>query len=233
MRASRRVAPFVLLGLLILLSAGAIVFSLDTAPPIAQQELQIAARDTSAARSFVLEYNIRTFDAYTSSGSRAKKPVETGVATAEFTYQSPDRLFQVRNQNGVVISVLVIGNKQYERMGTGRWSALPSPKSTTSVGAQLTGQLLSVLDPMKDANSVVRSGGTYRFSPDKQDPFIKNLFGTSALLSNVRFSAALSGGLVKDEGISAVGSGTLYELDFSFSLIGSAPPVVTPAGFRS
>jgi hypothetical protein len=233
MRASWRVAPFVVMGLLILLSAGAIVLSLDTAPPIAQQELQIAARDTSAARSFVLEYNIRTFEASTSSGSRVTKPVETGVATAEFTYQAPDRLFQVRNQNGAVVSVLIIGNKQYERMGSGQWSALPSPKSTPSEGAQLAGQLLSALDPMQHANSVVRSGATYRFSPDRGDPFIKNLFGTTATLSNVRFSASLSGGLVKNEGISAEGSGTLYELDFSFSMIGTAPPVVTPAGFRS
>ena len=233
MRASRRVAPFALLGLLILLSAGAIVLSLDTAPPVAQQELQIAARDTSGASSFVLAYSVRTFEASTPSGSSVKKPVETGVATAEFTYQAPDRLFQVRNQNGVVISVLVIGNKQYERMGTGRWSALPSPKSATSEGAQLAEQLLSVLSPMQHANSVVRRGATYRFSPDTGDPFIKNLFGTSATLSNVRFSAALSGGLVRNEGISAVGSGTLYELDFTFSLIGAAPPVVTPAGFRS
>jgi hypothetical protein len=233
MRASRQSSPYVLMGVLALLIAGAIVLSLVTAPPIARQELQSAARNTTAARSFVLDYKALTFEAATSPASRAEKPVETGAAAVKFQYQAPDRILQVRNESGLVVSILIIGRNSYERIGSQPWSELPGSSTETSEGVQVAGEVLSILHPMADATAVDRRGSTYRFTPSRKDPLLENLFGTEAsMLSKISFSAVLGGGLVRDEAISATGAGTHFELSFKFRLIGTAPPLVAPARSR-
>ena len=216
-----------LLGVLAILSACAIVLSLSTAPGVSQQELQTAARNTTDASSFVLDYNVRTFTTLSPTASRGK-PVETGAEAVEFDYQAPDRVLEVRSQNGEVVSFLIAGHESYERLGSGPWSKLPSASPQTSQGAQVVSQVLSVLHPMAHAHSVVRSGSTYRFKPETGDPFVKDLFGTTALSKVGVTPAALSGGLVADEGISASASGMLYDIAFSFHLVGVAPPVKIP-----
>jgi hypothetical protein len=234
MRASPGILSHTPLGLLVLLSAGAIVLSLVTAPSIAQQRLQGAARDTIDASSFVLDFNALTFSKLEPSTARGGKFVETGAVEVKFEYQAPDRVLQERYETSVLVSALVIGRNSYERIGSGPWLVLPQASpSGSSAGAQVAAEILGVLQPLAGATSVVRSGSTYRFAPGNRVPLLTDFFGQAAgQLSSVEFSAVLDDKFVKTERIVATRDDSRYTIDFDFLSVGAAPPIEAPSAAR-
>jgi len=228
MRARSGVLSYTPLGLLALLSAGAIVLSLLTAPPIAQQQLRGAARNTVAASSFVLT-DMTTVRAPRSSAALGGSTVESNSARIE--YQAPDRILEETHEaTGLSVSLLLIDGNRYERTGNGSWSELsPVSQSGSPDGAQVAGEVLALLRPLAGATSVVRSGSTYRFVPGNRGTLLTSLFGQAAQqLSSVEFSAVLKGEFVRDERVVATRASERITIDFGLRSIGVLPPIEAP-----
>ncbi|MGH9028991.1 MAG: hypothetical protein ACRDV4_05190 [Acidimicrobiales bacterium] len=217
-----------LLGGLTLLSAGAIVLSLVTAPPVAQEQLRLAAKATSAAGSFVLTDMNRIS---TPAPSAALGGKSSATSTVRIVYQSPDRILdRVSESSGQTVTLLLVGDRAFEKVGNAAWSQVP-PGSLTSTGADAARSVLRPLGSLSSATSVVLSGQTYRFVSGNQLSLLEDLLGAQATgqLSSVHFSAQLSGEFVGSETL-VVDEGTFRDsIHFVYSSVDHAPPVEVPA----
>ncbi|MGD0320357.1 MAG: hypothetical protein ABSC00_01940 [Acidimicrobiales bacterium] len=228
MRAPTSVLSYAPLGLLALLSAGAIVLSLLMAPPLAQQQLQGAASSTVAASSFALTYRT-TVEVPGQSAASGGRTVATN--SSRFEYQAPDRVLEETHEpTGLSVSILLIDGDRYERTGNGPWSELPPVSQSGSPGgAEVAGEVLDLLRPLAGATSVVRSGSTYRFALGNPDTLLSTLFGQAAQqLSSVELSAVVKGDFVSDEHIVATQASEHITIDFGFASIGELPPIRAP-----
>jgi len=215
------------------LGAGAIALSLLSAPPVAEQQLQLAAKNTVAASSFVLT-DVNVLATSKPSPTLGGRSSETDLVRID--YQSPDRLLdEVTSSPGHTVTLLVVGDQRYERAGTGLWTRLP-PSSTpqTSNGAAAARQLLSPLRSVAGATSVARRGSTYYFVPAQEASLLQSLFGPGAsALSSVRFTALINGEYLGSEQILDDEAGALYAVRFSYSSVGTAPAVELPPPSRT
>ncbi len=228
MRAPTSVLSYAPLGLLALLSAGAIVLSLLMAPPVAQQQLQGAASSTVAASSFALTFKT-TVEVPGRSAASGGRTVATN--SSRFEYQAPDRVLEETHETtGLSVSILLIDGDRYERTGNGPWSELsPVSQSGSPGGAEVAGEVLDLVRPLAGATSVVRSGSTYRFALGNPDTLLSTLFGQAAQqLSSVEFSAVVKGDFVSDEHIVATQASEHITIDFGFASIGELPPIRAP-----
>lgn len=227
MRTSSGVVPHTLLGVLVLLSAGAIALSLVTAPPVAQEQLHLAARDTLAASSFVLADRVTVKEPRPTPALGGKSSITN---TARIEYEAPDRILIQTVSAGRSMSLMVIGNNRYNKTDGGAWVKLPSvPQVGGTAGSEAAAELLAPLQSLAGATSVVASGSNYRFDPGDRASLLANLFGQSAEpLTSVSFSAAVRGEFVAAVRILADLSGARYVIDFGFLSVGSAPPIEAP-----
>ena len=216
-----------LLGALTLLSAGAIALSLLTAPPVAQEQLQVAAKNTISASSFVLADKVTVTEPRPSAALGGKASVTN---TARIEYQAPDRILDQTTSQGRSVSLLVIGDDRYERSGNGPWTKLPAVAQVGgSTGAQAAAEVLAPLQSLSGATSVVASGSMFRFVPSDRAGLLENLFGQSTEpLASVRFSAVVNGEFVAAERILASRGGAHFVIDFGFLSVGSVPPIEAP-----
>lgn len=228
MRTPSGVLSHTLLEVLILLSAGAIALSLLTAPPVAQEQLQLAARNTLSASSFVLADKVTVQEPRPTPTLGGRSSV-TNTATIE--YQAPDRILDQTVSEGRSVSLLVIGNNRYEKSGGGVWTKLPPvPHVGGSTGSEAAAQVLAPLESLAGASSVVASGSTYRFVPGDRASLLENLFGQSAQpLTSISFTAAVTGEFVGAERILAERAGARFVIDFGFLSVGSVPPIEAPS----
>ena len=226
MRSPSAFLAHILLGCLTLLSAGAIVLSILTAPPVAREQLRVAAKNTAAASSFVLVYRVSQHEPRPSADLNGKSSV---TMTERVEYQSPDRL-EVTSTTAPGRKLIVIGGNRYDLARGGRWTALPPiPSAGTSIGAQEAQQLLFPLASLGDATSVVRKGSTYRFDPGQRSVLLSDFFGSLApILSSVGFTAALNGEFVSFERIVASRGSAHFGLDIRFQSVEAVPPIVAP-----
>ncbi len=139
--------PYLALGTLTALSAGALGLSLGTTAPVAPRQLHIAAANTAEASQFAMHESIAVV-----RGGRA-----VPLQTVDEQYQAPDRIQAQRS--GTVERV--IGTHGYvSTNGGGTWSALPQP-----VDVQLAvSALLAPLDFLQQAATVTASAGQQQFS---------------------------------------------------------------------
>lgn len=216
-----------LVGSLMLLSAGAIVLSLLTAPQVAQEQLHAAANNLAAAQSFVF---LDTVTIHEPSPSPALGGKTSGSTAQRVIYRAPDRV-EVTSTSSRGLTLLVIGNDRYERSGTGPWSKLPpAPRSATSTGAQEAQVLLFPLRSLAGSTSVVRQGSDYGFMPGSRAALLDDLFGQFASeLSTLNFTASISGEFVSRELIVATRDGARFVIDFRFSDVDSAPGLEAPS----
>jgi hypothetical protein len=224
MHTPSRAAPHVLLGILTLLSAGAIWLSLATAPANAPKQLQAAADNTASVSSFIAVYDF---------------PVVNGtqIHTSEvtFTYQAPDRIQETgTGPSGQPEVILVVGSQRYVRIGTGPWHGLAGGSSSgTNAGRTLALRLLSLIDTPREAQSVTRTGDTFAFtlpSDATSAQFLQGLLGLQqAQLSGApAFQATVTGEYMTAVAVSAQHSGQQLAASLRFRSIGSAPALAPP-----
>jgi hypothetical protein len=139
-------SPLVL-GVLGVLTAGAIALSLATAPPVAEQQLNIGASATPGSGSFLMEV---TNTLTTTVAGRA--PVVQH--SSEFVvYQAPDRFhYTTTVTGGRRVEVICVGTVGFERTAGGHWVKLqPGLGGSTCPGPLLRLALVP---------SAVAAGGT-------------------------------------------------------------------------
>ncbi|HUC36948.1 MAG TPA: hypothetical protein VMR97_07485 [Acidimicrobiales bacterium] len=214
------------LGLLMLLTAGAIVLSLETAPQVAQEQLQAAAKNTMAAGSFVFTDDVSIHEPGPTAQLGGRSEASTSQRVA---YQAPDRV-EISSTSASGTSLLVIGDKRYEKTNGGPWMTLPPLANTgTSTGAQEVALLLFPLESLAGATSVTLRGSKYGFSPGGRSILLGNLFGQLASkLSSIKFSATVSGEFVSTERIAATQGRARFLIDFGYLQVGNVPPIVAP-----
>jgi hypothetical protein len=230
MRSSSGLVAHSLLGGLTLLAAGAIVLSLVTAPPVAKSQLQGAAKNTAGASSFVLTdvNKVVSPKPVPSLGGRSSES-----SVVRIVYQAPDRVLDVVSEpQGRTVTLLVVGNKAYEREGSsGVWSTIPASTGSGTTNGQAAAQkVLMPLDSVGGATTVERSDDLYRFVPGNELNLLANLFGQEAVpqLSSVRFSAGIDGEFLRSEDVDAKAGGFSYQIRFRFSSVDRAPAVEPP-----
>ncbi|MDA8269664.1 MAG: hypothetical protein M0Z63_10205 [Actinomycetota bacterium] len=142
-----RSMPFLALGTLTALSAGALGLSLATAAPVAPRQLHLAAASTAAASRLAMHETIAVV-----RGGRA-----VPLQTVDEQYQAPDR---IQAERGGTVE-RIIGTHSYVSTDGGRtWSVVPQP-----VKVQLAvSVLLAPLRFLQQATTVTASAGQQRFS---------------------------------------------------------------------
>ena len=221
-----RAAPHLTLGILTVLSIGAIVLSLDTAPPNAQLQLQQAAKNTVAAESFVLRDTITVVPTTGATASQAR------TETAEVVYRAPDQVRETVSFNGRTLTVLAIGATRYERSGTGKWLPLGTQPGSVPAGRQAAAGVLGPLEVVTTATGVVRHGDLFTFEPatGELSAILSELLGSQGAQlppGSATFAAAVSGEYLSRVDVTASVTGGRVLVHLSIGSYGQAP-VLTP-----
>lgn len=229
MQTENRAAPHLMLGVLTLLSLGAIVYSLDSAPANAPLQLHTAATNTTNASSFVL--------VDTESAGPASSSAATNEERAVIVYNAPDRVEETVNAGGRSGTVLVVGNTRYERSGNGKWFNLGPPASGTT-SATSAGHLAAneILYPFKSlagaTNVTVHSTATisnvYKFVPGQEALLLLRLLGTSVPPGTRTYLATTNGEFVSVEEIALSNAGERIVIDLAVKQVDHAPVIEAP-----
>jgi hypothetical protein len=229
MQTADRAAPHLMLGSLTLLTVAAIVLSLATAPPDAQEQLRSAAADTAAASSFVLT-DVETAGPLSAGGKAAVSSRQEAV----IVYQAPDRVEETVHSGGRSASVLVVGDKRFERSANGKWYDLGRSASGATGGPTpgqvAAGDILFPWQSLSKATSVSESGGVYHFVPGQPELLLARLIGTNVSPSSTTYSAGLQGEFVRYEQVTIRLNGEQVTVRLTLSRVERAPALPTPTG---
>lgn len=222
-----RAAPHLLLGILTVLAIGAIVLSLDTAPPNAQLQLQQAAKNTVGADSFVLQDTITIVPSTGATASQAR------TETADVVYHAPDQVQETVRFNGRMLTVLAIGSTRYERSGTGKWLSLGTQPGTVPAGRQAAAGVLGPLEVVTTATNVVRHGDAFVFEPatGQLAAILSELLGSQGAqlpAGSATFAAAMAGEYLSRLDVDASVPGGRVLVHLSFGSYGEAPALAPP-----
>jgi uncharacterized protein YejL (UPF0352 family) len=220
---SSRPLPFILLAVFGVLVIGAIALSLTTAPPLAQQQLQRAAKTTMAAPSFVL---VITDSVSNQPGSSAQNTQPPGTQTLHVVYQAPDSVQETElGPGGQSASVIVIGDRRF-RSSDGTWTELPP---SPGLGTLAVASIMTPLQAAANATDVTRQGDLYTFGATNVDALVSNLLAVgTAPVSSASLTAVVSGDYVTHQTVTAVVGGQRLTLDLAFSDFGTAPAIEVP-----
>ncbi|HAM01091.1 MAG TPA: hypothetical protein DCQ30_02515 [Acidimicrobiaceae bacterium] len=229
MQIENRAAPHMMLGVLTLLSLGAIVYSLDTAPPNAQLQLRTAANNTKNAASFVL---VDVESAGSTSSSSA-----TNQERAVIVYNAPDRVEETVTAGGRSGTVLVVGNRRYERSGSGKWFDLGPPASGTTKGTS-AGQIAvsEILYPLTSlagatnvsVHSTAHVSSVYTFVPGQEALLLLRLLGTSVPPGTRSYLATIHGEFVGVEEVDLSNAGERITIALGVTQVDHAPVLHVP-----
>lgn len=223
MQTENRAAPHLQLGLLTLLALGAIVLSLDTAPPNAQEQLRTAAANTAGAASFAL-VDSETVGQTPSSTSHTGASKEEAV----IVYQAPDRVEETVSAAGGVESVLAVGSRRFERVGAGKWYPIPSnPEASPSYGQVAAQEVLFPLQSLSTAKDVAERGSTFRFVPGQPQLLLTRLLGTVPA-GAVSYTASVHGEFLGSEQITVSGPDQRISVRLDLGLVNRAPALEAP-----
>jgi hypothetical protein len=227
MRTPNGLVSHVLLSVLILLSAGAIVLSLETAPPVAETQLRTAAQNTQAASSFVVDYVERVSSPVRSSALGGKKSETTHLRVF---YQAPDRITEHVTEGGRQATVIVVGNIRYVRIAGGTWTATTIPTSAgVSAGEELARALVLPLQSAANATSVTKTENRYAYLPTNLVNLLESLFGEEASsLSSIRFYATIEGEFVGSQLVVGSHSPYSFAVALHFSSVDTVPAIRPP-----
>lgn len=215
--------PFVIVGVFAILLVGGIVLSLSNAPPLAEQQLHIAASATLNASSFtVVDTN-----SVTAPGAAAPTAgPSSGTVVVHVLYQAPDAVEESEvGPDGQSGAVILIGARRF-RESASQWTELPPVPGLVN---QVVKTILSPLQASSSAGTVTRDGDLYRFVPTSPSRFLLSILGVRpSQLSSARFTAEVHGEFLTHESISALVGRQRLTVDLAFSDIGSAPSVEAP-----
>jgi len=204
---------------------GAIALSLVTAPPVAQSDLQSAARATLDASGFrLVDVNSATYVGPVPQGTPGRQLTRTNVI--HVLYQSPDRVRESGLTPSGQAATAVVAGSSHLVTSNGRWTELPAQ---AGLGAQAVKTVLSPLQVATGATDVVRRGDVYGFVPSDLAGFIATILGSApGKLSRLQVGAVVRDGFLVEERVSAVLGDNRLGVDLAFSAIGAAPPVTLP-----
>jgi len=229
MQTENRAGPHVMLGVLTLLSLGAIVYSLDTAPPNAQLQLRTAANNTKSVASFVL---VDVESAGPTNSSSA-----TNEERAVIVYNAPDRVEETVTAGGRSGTVLVVGDRRFERSGNGKWFDLGPPASGTTRGASAgqiaVGEILYPLTSLAGATNVAvhstaKVSSLYTFVPGQEALLLLRLLGTSVPPGTRSYLATVHGEYVGVEEVALSNAGERITIDLGVTQVDHAPVLHVP-----
>lgn len=229
MQSPTRAAPHVIMGVFTLLSVAAIFVSANSAPPVAQKQLQLAAADTAAATSFVLVDTSTAAPAGSASSSAAR------TETATLVLQAPDRVLEtITGANGQKLIRLAFGTRHYVQNAPGHWLGQSAP-SDVNYGEEAARELRVPAQAIaQGATDVVAHGNTFTFamSPDSvANELLGALLGFQAAQltpGTLSLRATVDGEYLTSIEATAQQSGRQLDAKVSFSQIGSAPALVAP-----
>ena len=221
----RTLLPHVIMAVFTVLVFGAIALSLVTAPPVAQTDLQSAAKATLDASGFrLVDVNSATYIGPVPQGSSGRLLTRTNVI--HVLYQAPDRVRESGlSPTGQSATAVVAGSRHFVT-SAGRWTEL---RAQPGLGGRAVDTVLSPLRVATGATDVVRRGDVYAFVPSDLRSFITTILGTTpGRLTGLQVGAVVRGGYLVEERVSAVMGTDRLGVDLTFSVIGAAPPVTLP-----
>ena len=222
-----RALPFVLLAVFAALSVGAIALSLSSAPPLAQEELQSAAKTTEHAPGFVLK-DTNSVTTVSASGQPVAGGQPRAVVAFGVVYQAPDAVEETEvDQNGGNAQVIAIGDRAFRKTGS-TWTELAANRG---LGARAVATITAPLLGAAGATEVTRNGDRFTFVPADLHQLLTTVLGATATVSSPRFTAVVRDGVLTQESITARVGHQQLEVDLVFSSIGTAPRVEAPSSF--
>jgi hypothetical protein len=224
-----RAAPHLLVGGLTALGLAALVLSLDTAPPNAEQQLRLGAKNTVAAESFVLDDTITLVPSSSAAASQARTEV------AQVVYRAPDRVRETVSLNGRTLTVLAIGAARYERSGTGRWVTLGAQAGAVPAGREAAAGVLGPFEVLATATNVAQHGDAFTFQPatGELSTLLGELLGSQGAQlpqGSATFAASVSGEYLHTLDVSAAVTGGRVLVHLVLHSFNQAPALEPPVG---
>jgi hypothetical protein len=218
-----RALPFVLVGVFAALLLGGIALSLSSAPSIAQQQLQSAAKTTAAASGYELVDTNSVTPLAPGAAANGQGPetivfrvLYTAPAAVEETEAGP---------GGTTMAIILIGSRRFQGNGT-QFTELPASEGA---GPKAVGTIMAPLRAAADATRVTRHGDVYEFVPPDVGKLLTSILGVrAARLSSPYLTAAVHDGVVSHMQIGAKDGSVRLGVDLVFSAVGTAPPVTAP-----
>ncbi len=213
-----------------LLAAAAVVLSIHSAPPVAEQQLHVGAGATVGAGSFVMDLT----QTRTGAGTTPGAPVQQQVSQIHFVYQAPDSLDEIVSQGGQTAERIIVGDMAYVRSGSGPWKGGVDPTLGPSAVSELV--LLPGMVTTK-AMPVTRHGNTSSafYVYGLADEQLAALFGPQAptQLTGHSFTARIDKEYMTGQSFTVSTSSLSEVVAIRYSDIGTAPPVRLPVAASS
>jgi hypothetical protein len=240
------------LGLLLVLSAGAGVWSALTGPRDADVQLHDAASNTAAASSFVATLDSTIKESLIGSsvaGGSSGVQSETSKTTETVDYQAPDRVKVKETTQTSPSTADGTGVIDLVQIGTSCWETPADPSEPSDCQASAIPMFLDLVSGLEKSSKVTLHSGTYKLDSSDSKHFILTDFldgsGGVTALSKASVQIRIDGSNVVWEhlsfattepsgGTSANGQPEMISVSLDivarFTQIGSAPPVVRPTG---
>jgi hypothetical protein len=233
------------LGVLCALSAGGGVWSALTGPRVADVQLHDAASNTVAAPSFVATVNAKITEI--SSGSLGS-PTAGGTAPVNQISSSKETIVYQAPDSVLVKEVSAINGQnapetEETQIGPSCWQPASASGQQQQCQANAVSMFLEIVRVLEKTTKVSFRDGIYQLTPADSLTFLNDALGGTGggpTPKNLVVQVRIEGSNVASEHISfsegeagAAASPTISltaVIDAKFTEIGSAPPVVRPAG---
>jgi hypothetical protein len=252
-----RLMSIATVGVLVLLSAGGGIWSALTGPRVADVQLQDAASNTVAAPSFVATVDATVKETLNgpfgspAAGGSSGPQSQTSVTSETVVYQAPDRVIVKESAKVTPASGQGTNETDIVQIGSSCWQpAAQLGSQPASCRASAIPMFLDLVSGLEKTSRVTEHDGTYDLTPSDSRRFLTTAFlggtGGGTPPKNVIVQVRIQGSDVVWEHLSfgstqVVAGGTSgtgqsqtisvsLDLVARFTEIGSAPPVVRPAG---
>jgi hypothetical protein len=251
-----RLVSLATLGVLVALSAGGGIWSALSGPRVADVQLHDAASNTVAAPSFVATLNATIKESLNGpppSGSSGPQS-QTTTTKETVTYQAPDRVMVKESEAATPASSQGSTQTDLVQIGSSCWvpaSELGGTAAAPTCNASDITMFLDLVSGLEKTSSVTRRGdGTYELDLADSRRFILTDFlggsggittpenakveiridGSNVVWEHLSFDSTEPSGAAAPTGGKPETISVSLDLVARFTQIGSAPPVVRPAG---
>jgi hypothetical protein len=233
-----QLSVFLVLAVLTVLSLGGAAWSAFTGPKVAEVQLQEAAANTVAAPSLVADIQLSIkLDTGSLGGSGLNQNGDETISE-DVDYQAPDRLSGTTKDSGTGAGGVSSTSATLTQIGSSCWSN-PAGDSDSECDKNPAADFFEPVSGLEKAPDVTDRDGTYYLSPAASEAVVNGTTGQggtslSVPASDYSVEARISGDTISWEQLTVKSSSESGNSDIdivvTFSQVGSAPPVRTPAG---
>jgi hypothetical protein len=228
---------FGVLGLLAVFTAGGAAWSAATGPHVADAQVRVAAANTAAAPSFMMDLDATIVE---EASGTSIGPNTVLKDNEKIVYQAPNRLMLTDSESQGAGSVTQVSH--LTQIGADCWYSGPGGTAQAKLNCltDFGPDLLKFPSGLEEASGVSHAGGEYVLSPSGSLDLLRTLFGRVQFVAGATsIKVQIKGSTISEEDLSfevaiaengiSQGLQEKIEYDLRFADVGTAGPIVRPS----